>query len=154
MDLHYSYGQKDAEVGTNPFHEGENPVIDVLLPAEATGFLYAFYVDAEGQVFHLLPHQSRQAHTIPPEGVMVDGKISVRLTYPVAEASTEKLGFRTVPPFGTNMVVAILSQTPLFESLRPRAESIDALKEALIPRSNILNAASTMIVSRYLVTDP
>ena len=154
MELLYSYGQKDAEVGTNAYHEGENPVIDLLLPSDATGFIYAFYVDAEGQVFHLLPHQSRQAHTVPPIGELVDGKIKVRLTYPVSEASTEKLGFRTVPPFGTNMVVAVLSQTPLFEDLRPRAESIDALREAIIPRSDILNAETTMVVSRYLVTDP
>lgn len=154
MELLYSYGQKDVEVGTNPFHEGENPVIDALLPSGSTGFLYAFYVDAEGQVFHLLPHQSRQTHTIPPIGEPVAGKVKVRLTYPVSEASTERLGFRTVPPFGTNMVVAVLSQAPLFEDLRPRAESIDALKEALVPRSDILTADSTLIVSRYLVTDP
>jgi len=154
LELLYAYGQKDAEVGSNPFREGENPVIDVLLPGDATGFLYAFYIDAEGQVYHLLPHQSRPTNTLPPIGERVDGKIKVRLTYPVSEASTEKLGFRAVAPFGTNMVVAVLSQTPLFEGLRPRAESIDALKEALAPRRDVLTADSTLIVSRYLVTDP
>jgi len=154
LELVYSYGQKTAEVGSSPYQEGENPVIDLLLPGEASGFLYAFYVDAEGQVFHLLPHQSRQAHTVPSIGEQIDGKTKVRLTYPVSEASTERLGFRTVPPFGTNMVVAVLSASPLFDELRPRAESIAALKSALVQKDAVLSAESTLVVSRYLVTAP
>ncbi|NOR61338.1 MAG: protein kinase [Rhodobacteraceae bacterium] len=154
MELLYSYGQRDGEVGSKPFREGENPVIDVLIPGDQNGFLYAFYVDADGQVFHLIPHLSRQTHTVPPVGKAVDGKQRVRLTYPISEASTENLGFRVVAPFGTNMVVAILSKRPLFDSLRPRAESIAALQEALAPQANILNDSETLVVSRYLVTDP
>ncbi len=154
MEILYSYGQKEGEVGAKPFREGENPVIDVLLPQAATGFLYAFYVDAEGQVFHLIPHLSRQTHTLPPIGEPVGDKMRVRLTYPVSEASTEKLGFRVVAPFGTNIVVAVLSPRPLFDGLRPRAESIAALQEALAPQAGLLTDPATLVVSRYLVTDP
>lgn len=154
LELLYSYGQRTGEVGAKAFREGENPVIDLRLPEAATGFLYAFYVDAEGQVFHLLPHLSRQSHTIPPLGETVNGKRTVRLSYPISEASTENLGFRVVAPFGTNMVVAILSQRPLFEGLRPRAESIAALQEALAPQAGLLADPETLVVSRYLVTDP
>ena len=152
--IEYSYGQKEAEVGTSPYHEGENPVVDVVLPEAHGGFLYSFYVDAGGQVFHLLPHQSRQAHTLPSIGEVVDGARKIRLTFPVAEASTEQLGFRVVEPFGTNMVVVILSSIPLFDGLRPRAESIDALKDVLAEKAEILAARGTMVVSRYLVTEP
>jgi serine/threonine-protein kinase len=154
MELLYSYGARAGEVGNAPFHAGENPVIDLRLPEGATGFLYAFYVDSEGQVFHLIPHLSRQSHTVPPLGTPDHGKLKVRLTYPVSEASTEKLGFRVVAPFGTNMVVAVLSPRPLFDALRPRAESIAALKEALAPQARLLAAPETLVVSRYLVTDP
>jgi len=154
MELLYSYGQKEGEVGNAPFHEGDNPVIDVRLPLGASGFLYAFYIDAEGQVFHLLPHQSRQTHTIPPLGEAVDGKRQIRLIYPVSEASTERLGFRVTGPYGTNMVVAVLSKRPLFEGLRPRAESSAALMEALTPKAPLLQDPQTLVVSRYLVTDP
>ena len=154
MELIYSYGQRDGDPGSKPFREGENPVIDVLLPEGASGFLYAFYVDAEGQVFHLIPHLSRQTHTVPPLGEMVGGKQKVRLTYPISEASTENLGFRVVGPFGTNMVVAVLSQGPLFDGLRPRAESIGALQEALAPQADLLSDPTTLVISRYLVTDP
>ena len=154
VEILYSYGQKQAEVGNQPFHEGDNPVIDVRLPLEASGFLYAFYIDAEGQVFHLLPHKSRQTHTVPPLGEVVDGKINVRLAYPVSEASTEKLGFRVTGPFGTNMVVVVLSKRPLFEGLRPRAESSAALMEALAPQTALLHDPETLVTSRYLVTDP
>jgi len=154
MELLYSYGQREGEVGNKPYVEGENPVIDALLPEGSTGFLYAFYVDAEGQVFHLLPHLSRQTHTLPPLGELVDGKLKVRLTYPISDSSTENLGFRVVAPFGTNMVVAVLSPRPLFDGLRPRAESIAALQEALAPQADILNDPATKVISRYLVTNP
>ncbi len=154
MELLYSYGQREGEVGSKPFREGENPVIDVLLPSAAEGFLYAFYVDSEGQVFHLIPHLSRQTHTVPPIGELVNGKRKVRLTYPISDASTENLGFRVVAPFGTNMVVAILSPRPLFDGLRPRAESVAALQEALAPKAGLLTDPKTLVVSRYLVTDP
>ncbi|MBL1435885.1 MAG: protein kinase [Rhodobacteraceae bacterium] len=154
MELLYSYGQRAGVVGSKAFREGENPVIDVLLPEEANGFLYAFYVDAEGQVFHLIPHLSRQTHTVPPIGESVDGKRKVRLTYPISEASTENLGFRVVAPFGTNIVVAVLSQRPLFDGLRPRAESVAALQEALAPQADLLSEPETLVISRYLVTDP
>ncbi len=154
MELLYSYGQREGAVGSKAFREGENPVIDVLLPEGATGFLYAFYIDAEGQVFHLLPHLSRQTHTVPPLGEVAGGKLKVRLTYPISEASTENLGFRVVAPFGTNMVVAVLSPRPLFDGLRPRAESIAALQEALAPQADILTDPETLVISRYLVTDP
>lgn len=154
LALEYSYGQKDANVGSSPYHEGENPVIDVIIPEAHGGFLYAFYVDAEGQVFHLLPHQSRQAHTLPAIGEVTDAMRTIRLTFPISEASTEQLGFRVVEPFGTNMVVAVLSSRPLFNGLRPRAESIDALQAALAENPGVLTDTSTMVVSRYLVTDP
>ena len=154
VEILYSYGQKQAEVGNQPFHEGDNQVIDVRLPLEASGFLYAFYIDAEGQVFHLLPHKSRQTHTVPPLGEVVGGKINVRLAYPVSEASTEKLGFRVTGPFGTNMVVVVLSKRPLFDGLRPRAESSAALMEALAPQTALLHDPETLVTSRYLVTDP
>ncbi len=152
MELLYAYGQREGEVGNRPFTEGDNPVIDVLLPEGSTGFLYAFYVDAEGQVFHLLPHLSRQTHTLPPLGELVDGKLKVRLTYPISEASTENLGFRVVAPYGTNIVVAVLSPRPLFDGLRPRAESLAALQEALAPKTDVLNDPETKVISRYLVT--
>lgn len=154
LELIYSYGVREEEVGSKAFREGENPVIDLRLPEQDSGFLYAFYVDAEGQVFHLLPHLSRQAHTIPPIGEVDNGKRTIRLTYPISEASVSQLGFRVVAPFGTNIVVAILSQTPLFDDLRPRSESVAALQEALASKSAILNAPDTLVVSRYLVTDP
>ena len=154
MELLYSYGQREGEVGSKPFLGGENPVIDVLFPADAKGFLYAFYIDAEGQVFHLLPHLSRQTNTVPPVGEVIGGKRKVRLAYPISEASPQNLGFRVVAPFGTNMVVAILSPRPLFDSLRPRAESVAALQEALAPQADLLNDPETMVISRYLVTDP
>ena len=154
LAIEYSYGQKQAVVGSAPFLEGENPVIDVLIPESHGGFLYSFYVDAGGQVFHLLPHQSRQAHTLPSIGEIVDGNRKIRLTFPVSEASTEQLGFRVVAPFGTNMVVVVLTPHPFFDGLRPRAESIDALLDELAKNAEVLALDNTLVVSRYLVTEP
>jgi hypothetical protein len=154
MQLEYAYGQKTGEGGSRAFRAGENPVIDLLIPDIESGYLYVFYADAEGQVYHFLPHQSRQANTLPSIGEVEGDMRRIRLTYPISEGSTAKLSLRVVGPFGTNIVVAILSQRPLFDGLRPRAESIEALREALEEKADILSDSRTMVVSRYLVTEP
>jgi len=153
LNLDFGYGDREGEARDGVYHLGENPVIEATLPAGAVGFLTAFYVDMDGQVFHLLPHMARPDNNIEDVGA-VDGAIRrVRLSWPVAEASTSQLGFNVVEPFGTNMIVAILTDTPLFDRLRPRAESIGAFMEAFRGRSMVLDLSQTMVTRRYLVTE-
>ena len=153
VNLDFLYGDREGEARDGVYYLGENPVIDVTLPASAVGYLTAFYVDQEGQVFHLLPHMARPENNLVRLGE-IDGALRrVRLTWPVAEASTSQLGFNVVEPVGTNMVVAIVSDTPLFDRLRPRAESVSAFMDAFREKAAFLQLGTTMVTRRYLVTD-
>lgn len=153
IEVEFSYGRKEGEVIGGVYHDGENPVIDLMIPAAYEGFLYAFYIDSSRRVNHLLPHQARQGHTLPAIGDVEGIMRRVRVTYPASEVSAATLGFGVVEPYGTNMIVAVLSPTPLFDGLRPRAESLEAFHEALVESVDILEGPQTLIVRRYLVTE-
>ncbi|MEX0970459.1 MAG: serine/threonine-protein kinase [Paracoccaceae bacterium] len=153
VNLDFRYGDREGEARDGVYHLGENPVIEVTLPSGAVGYLTAFYVDQEGQVFHLLPHMSRPENNLVRLGEMDGALRRVRLSWPVAEASTEQLGFNVVEPVGTNMVVAIVTDTPLFDRMRPRAESVSAFMDAFRGRAMVLELSQTMVTRRYLVTE-
>ncbi|MCF6306095.1 MAG: serine/threonine-protein kinase [Rhodobacteraceae bacterium] len=153
MEIVYSYGNKAGLVDDGVYYSGENPVIDVRFPANRIGFFYGFYIDAEGQVFHLMPHKDRPNNVLPGIGVEQNGLRSVRLAFPADEATTEKLGFSVIEPYGTSMIVAVVSDIPLFDGLRPRAESVEAFRDALAGAQGVLNDGRSLVASRYLVTE-
>lgn len=153
FELRYTHGDKAGTVADSIYRLGENPVIDLLLPMDAAGDLHVFYVDLDGQVFHLLPHNARQDAAVARIGTVEDGRRRIRLTWPEAEASVAQLGFRVVEPFGVNLVVAILTPAPLFADIRPRAESLDAFLPALAAARRA-NAAGERIAFRFLATRP
>lgn len=153
FELRYTHGDKAGTVADSIYRLGENPVIDLLLPMDAAGDLHVFYVDLDGQVFHLLPHNARQDAAVARIGTVEDGKRRIRLTWPESEASVAQLGFRVVEPFGVNLVVAILTPAPLFADIRPRAESLDAFLPALAAARRA-NAAGERIAFRFLATRP
>ncbi len=154
IEIAYSYGNKAGFVVDGVYHAGENPVIDVVLPAARVGFFYGFYIDAEGQVFHLLPHNQRPNNVLPTIGTAENGVRTVRLAFPADEATTEKLGFNVIEPYGTSMIVVMVTKTPLFNNLRPRAESVEAFREALAGAMGVVSDGQTLVTSRYLVTEP
>ena len=153
LNIDFRYGDREGEARDSVYHLGENPVIETTLPASAAGYMTSFYVDMEGQVFHLLPHMSRPDNNLATLGVVEGAIRRVRLSWPVAEASTSQLGFNVVEPFGTNMVISIVTEEPLFDALRPRAESIAAFMEAFRAQSDILELPQTMVTRRYLITE-
>ncbi len=153
IEIVYSYGTKAGLVDDGVYHSGENPVIDVRFPANRVGFFYGFYIDAEGQVFHLMPHKDRPNNVLPGIGVEQDGIRSVRLAFPEDEATTERLGFRVIEPYGTSMIVAVVSDIPLFDGLRPRAESVEAFRDAMAGAQDVLGDGRSLVASRYLVTE-
>jgi eukaryotic-like serine/threonine-protein kinase len=147
----YSYGDKQGTVPGDSYRANENPVIDLAMPADRGGFLTVYYADFDGQVFHLIPHNNRQLHDVSQIGTVENGIRRVRLTWPEAEASLEQLGFRVSEPYGTSLIVAVLSERPLFPGLRPRAESIDAFIDDY---TAALNRAGADFAWRFLVTTP
>lgn len=152
--IEYAYGTREGTVENDTFHLGENPVIDILVPAERDGFIHVAYVDLAEQVFHLLPHQARPVHRLQLIGEVEGDTRRIRVAYPVSEASLEKLGFKVVEPTGTNLILAVVSDQPLFSALRPRAESNAAFLEALGGRLAQIPQEGGLVSWRFLRTEP
>lgn len=153
LDVAYSYGSRDDSVTGDTFRIGDNPVIDITLPADGEGYLHVAFIDVAEQVFHLLPHQAREGNFLPDIGTVSDGRRSVRVAFPIADASIEKLGFKVVEPLGTNIVLAIVTPDPLFADLRPRAESNGAFAEALLARLPRATEDGGLLTWRFLHTE-
>jgi eukaryotic-like serine/threonine-protein kinase len=139
------------------YHAGDNPIVEVLAPADLKGLsLWVVVVDNTGKVFNLLPNINAQLHGIRDVGTVSEGQRRVRVIYSLAENDkNKKLMAFTVnkDSFGKSEVIAFLSKTSLFGIRRPRDESVASFAEALeeIMRSEpdkIVSIATRILDSR------
>src|SRR5690606_3355137 len=111
------------------------PVIDLTLPADVTdGYLSVSIVDVSGSVFHLVPRLNRPESSIDSLRAGQDGAVTLRLVHSTAEAqgSADRIAFNIDPSsLGKSQLLAIVSDRPLFETMRPRTESAASFAEAL-----------------------
>jgi serine/threonine protein kinase len=152
LSILYSYGTKSGAVDGDVFHMGENPVIDIQLPSKHKGFLSVIFVDLDNQVFHLLPHQARLENDLQKIGTVKSAKRTVRVAFPVADASIQQLGFQVVEPLGANIILAVVTDTPLFDETRARAESNAAFVEALNGQLAAIPEKGGLVTYRFLMT--
>jgi serine/threonine protein kinase len=118
--------------------------INVTVTAPPTdGFLYVDYVDAaEKYVIHLLPNDRFR-----PEN-----RIRARERVVIGSTPQESSTYVIQPPYGTNLIIAVVSRQPLFDRMRPIQEGAEAYLEAL---RNSLEKARTQggpqsVVSTYV----
>lgn len=152
LRIKYTLGSTGADVEANTYHLGENPVIDIELDAEQDGYLSVIYIDLADQVYHLLPHQARLENTLQSIGTVNGNTRTVRAAYPISEASVERLGFKVVEPLGVNLVIAAITSEPLFDDVRPRAESSAAFISAVQDKLSNTNGGSTLVTFQSLTT--
>lgn len=138
IDIAFSLGDRDEPNPSGRFFVGENPVIDVVLPADVTdGYLTVSVLDVSGNVFHLLPYIGRQENAVAAlrQG-QTDGPARVRVAYGIEEAASNgRLAFRVDDStLGKSKVVVLHSSEPLFDGLRPGTESAVGYAEALQER--------------------
>ncbi len=87
--------------------EGEPLVVDITTPAYQSYVNVDYYV-LDGAVVHLVPSLRARANQAPPNH----------------KAAIGELGNWVISkPFGTELVVLLITPTPLFDSLRPESES-------------------------------
>ncbi|MGL4236913.1 serine/threonine-protein kinase [Tabrizicola sp.] len=139
------------------YHVGENPIVEVLVPADLTGLsLWVVVVDNGGSVFNLLPNIQQSDHDIQDIGIIDNGQRRIRVLHTAADVQARKALFGTVVDdknFGKSEVIAVLSKTSLFGIRRPKDESIASFAEALeeIVREdpgNIVSVATRVIDAR------
>ncbi|SDE48244.1 Serine/threonine protein kinase [Paracoccus isoporae] len=157
MSLWLGKGGTGEAVMNGVFSTGENPVVDVQIPASVTGAsLWVMVVDNTGRVFHVLPNINQPETSVEQLGSVDSGVRRIRVLWSIDEVKQDnkRLGFRvTEDNHGKSEVIAILSTTPLFDMRRPRDESVQsqakALAETLRGREGqIIGMASRIIDAR------
>jgi len=134
FDMVFGFGDRpDANPGRRYF-VGENPVIDVKIPADVTeGYIYVSALDVSGNVFHLLPNLNRDDNKVASLRAGRSGPVTVRVAYGIAEAAGNG-GLAFVvdeTALGKTRLLVIHSATPIFAALRPTTESAEGYAEAL-----------------------
>ena len=137
------------------FLVGENPVIDVMLPAGVTeGFLAVSFLDVSGNVYHLLPNRARPDNSLTALREGEEGEVAVRVAYSIEAAEgTDRLAFRVDDrALGMSKILAIHSDAPLFTDLRPTTESASGYAQALSDGQRNPDARILSLDSRVMVT--
>ncbi len=134
IKVNYIVGDRNEPNPSGRFFVGENPVIDVVLPAGMTdGYLTVSILDVSGNVFHLLPNLNRQDNSVADLRQGRDGEVTVRVAYGLDEAAQNgRLAFRVDDSaLGKSKVIVLHSAEPLFDGLRPTSESAVGYARAL-----------------------
>jgi hypothetical protein len=117
------------------YYAGDNPIVEVLAPADLTGVsLWVVVVDNTGKVFNLLPNINATEHDIQSVGTIEGGQRRIRVLHSLSELQANRDLLATTVnqgDFGKSEVIAILSTTSLFGIRRPRDESVASFAEAL-----------------------
>jgi eukaryotic-like serine/threonine-protein kinase len=153
----FTIGFGDGETGArNPsgrFVVGQNPVIDVTIPADAKeGYLYVSALDVSGNVFHLLPNVYIEDNSLESLRGGQEGPVLLRVAHSLEEAeATEgrKLAFQVDDAaLGKTEIVVIHADAPILNGTRPITESAEGFAQALRERSGPVRSLD----SRILVT--
>lgn len=135
------------------FTAGENPVIDITIPAAMTdGFLFISAVDVSGNVFHLLPNLIREDNSVAALRDGAAGDVPVRVAYPLAEAADgKKLAFTVDDStLGQTQIVVINADSQMFGGLRPTTESAGGYAQALQERSGTVRSLDSRTLTTVL----
>ena len=156
IDVAFYQGDQDNNPNpTGEFLVGENPVIDVELPAEVTdGFLSVSVLDVSGNVFHLLPNLNRPDNSVEALRDGQQGAMAIRVAYSIQEAQqTGGLAFRVDDStLGKTKILVIHSSAPLFNEMRPTSESATSYSEAFLDQDRNTAARIYSLDSRILET--
>lgn len=150
FDVEFRIGPDASPHPSAQYLVGENPVIDIVIPAEATsGFLFVSALDVSGSVFHLLPNLLEKDNSIEAIRQGRSGPISLRLAHPLADAADgKKLAFLVDDrALGKTRVVIIHAQDQIFDGLRPTTESAGGYADALRAATGVVQSVDSRILS-------
>jgi serine/threonine protein kinase len=140
------------------FHEGDNPVIEVLAPEGLKGLrLTVFSVEENGDVTSLMPNVFQEENLIDPLGKIENGLRRITIAHSMFEegVTERRLAFRVAgPTFGKSGIIAVLSRQPLFDLRRPTAESVEGLVKALQDAGADDSDVIVGVATRLLETRP
>ncbi len=150
FEVVFGFGDKDELNTSGRYFVGENPVIDVVIPADVNdGYLFVSALDVSGNVFHLLPNLINEENDISKLRGTDSGPITVRVAYPLAEAQDgSKLAFRVDDTaLGKTKIIVIRSGDQIFDGLRPTTESAGGYAQALRGRTGAVETLDSRILT-------
>lgn len=130
----FGFGDRPEPNPAARYFVGENPTIDVVIPASVTdGYIWVSLVDVTGSVFHLLPNLNRPENDVASLREGRTGEVTVRVAYSVAEATgTARMAFVVDDSImGKSKIVILHAPRPVFETLRPMSESVSSFAAAI-----------------------
>ena len=142
---------------TGVYKTGDYPIVDVLIPANITGGqLWVVAVDSSGKVYNILPNENFLDNDIAKLGVIEGGTRRIRVVHSFDEkkADPRLIALRvSEEDYGKSEFIAFVTQGDLFDTRRPRDESVASFAEALAATQaerpgNILGFASRILESR------
>ena len=157
MSIWLGRGATGEAALTGVFNTGDNPVVDIQIPASVAGAsLWVMVVDNTGKVFHILPNINHPGSLVDDLGSVDNGIRRVRVLWAMNQLKEDpsRLAVEvTEGDYGKSEVIAILSKTPLFDLRRPRDESVGSVAEALAEtmkgrEDQIIGIASRIIDAR------
>lgn len=119
--------------GDEVLREGEPLTLELGVPADAN-HLYLAYIQQDGRVGHIGTPPAREWASTGTGRIRYD------------------TGFEVAEPFGREMILAIISESPLFDQVRPAFEAPDQFVQALRQELANLVAAdpNQMILASHL----
>ncbi|MEM6939695.1 MAG: protein kinase [Pseudomonadota bacterium] len=139
-DLNITFGDGDTgqPVTSGQFYVGQNPVIDIMIPADVVdGYLTVSVLDVSGNVFHLLPNVGRSENNVATLRDGRTGEIPLRVAFGLTEDRPPGGIAFTIDnsSLGKTKILVLHSSKPLFPEMRPTTESAVSYAEALANRA-------------------
>ncbi len=153
FDTRFGFGDRDDPNPQGRYFVGENPVIDVTVPADVTeGYLYVSALDVSGDVFHMLPNLNRPDNAVAALRDGRDGAVDVRVAYPLSEQDDGRNLAFTVDDsaLGKTEILVLHADAPLFDELRPTAELAEGYARALRETTQPIRTLDSRILTTAL----
>lgn len=151
----FGFGDRPDPNPAARYFVGENPTIDVVIPAAVTdGYIWVSLVDVTGSVFHLLPNLNRPENDVASLRAGQTGDVTVRVAYSVAEATgTPKMAFLVDDSImGKSKIVILHAPRQVFETLRPMSESVSSFAAAIAGQEEQDQMSSLFSIDARILT--
>ena len=152
--FNFGFGDRAEDNPSGRYFVGENPTIDLVIPASVTdGFISVSILDVGGNVYHVLPNMNRPGDNVATLRAGATGDFKLRVAFPLAENTPKTIAFTVDPTtLGKSKVIVVYSDKPLFAELRPTTESVGGYAAALKKTTGTGDLQIRAIDSRILTS--
>lgn len=152
FEITFALGETGEPVPFGDYTVGQNPVIDLVIPADiTTGYLFASALDVSGNVFHLLPNMNRPDNSVEALRDGQTGDVTIRLAHTLEEAAAsngKKLAFVVDDTaLGKTQILVIHAQDQFLDGMRPTTESAMSYAVALVEKRDLVDSLDTRILT-------